>query len=117
MESSEESSRKPGGEFGGGPGVFSEIAAASSFANVAESVKTGIAPFLTKHIPQQYSHLGTWQIQQEQEEIREAEREGTIVALPSLKTNTRFCYRHRPDVKCRRPVDEPTMEQLQSVGF
>ncbi|KAH0562720.1 hypothetical protein GP486_002613 [Trichoglossum hirsutum] len=55
-----------------------------------------VAPFLAKHIPSQYAPLGP---------------QGT--PPPGLATNTRYCYRHRPDLKCRRQADEPSMEQLQ----
>lgn len=80
-----------------------QLFAAAISADTAESVKKDIAPFLTKHIPQQYAPQGS----KEQQET--AEQNG------GEKANTRFCYRHRPDLKCRRPADEPTMEQLQSV--
>lgn len=58
-----------------------------------------VAPFLAKHIPEQYAPMG----------------------LPVMKSqtqkdpNTKYCYRHRPDSKCRRTADEPTMENLQRV--
>ena len=60
-----------------------------------------IAPFLAKHIPDQYSPFD-----------------------PSLShlserfySNSKYCYRHRPDLKCRRQADESSMEKLQSVSF
>lgn len=60
-----------------------------------------VAPFLAKHIPEQYAPLGE--------------------PLPSQAlqrdSNTKYCYRHRPDSKCRRTADEPTMEILQQVRF
>jgi hypothetical protein len=57
-----------------------------------------VAPFLAKHIPQQYAPLGL------------PER-----TLDRRDPNTKFCYRHRPDQKCRRTADEPLMESLQRV--
>jgi F-box and WD-40 domain protein MET30 len=58
-----------------------------------------VAPFLARHIPEQYAPLGAPQ--------------------PAMATqkdpNTKYCYRHRPDSKCRRTADEPTMENLQRV--
>ena len=55
-----------------------------------------VAPFLAKHIPDQYAPLPP--------------------ATASQKDpNTKYCYRHRPDAKCRRTADEPTMENLQNV--
>ena len=59
-----------------------------------------VAPFLAKHIPDQYAPLG----------IHDETR-----TLPEGSSNTKYCYRHRPDLKCRRQADEPSMEQLQKV--
>lgn len=58
---------------------------------------TTVAPFLAKHIPEQYAPLG-------QEDKK------------SQNPNTKYCYRHRPDLKCRRTADEPSMENLQRVS-
>ncbi|KAI9055636.1 hypothetical protein LZ554_000580 [Drepanopeziza brunnea f. sp. 'monogermtubi'] len=55
-----------------------------------------VAPFLAKHIPEQYAPMGTGASTTAQKD-------------PS----TKYCYRHRPDSKCRRTADEPTMENLQ----
>ena len=59
-----------------------------------------VAPFLAKHIPHQYAPLG-------------------VQSRPTAKLlkdpNTKYCYRHRPDSKCRRTADEPRMENLQRV--
>jgi hypothetical protein len=60
-----------------------------------------VAPFLAKHIPEQYAPLGG--------------QEGT--ETKSRKDpNTKYCYRHRPDSKCKRTADEPSMENLQRVS-
>jgi len=57
-----------------------------------------VAPYLQKYVPQTYNPLG-----------------GQISKGPmSNKANTKYCNRHRPDIKCRRQADEPTMEQLQN---
>lgn len=58
-----------------------------------------VAPFLAKHIPEQYAPLGAPQ----------------QTTTPNKDPNTKYCYRHRPDSKCRRTADEPTMENLQRV--
>lgn len=59
-----------------------------------------VAPFLAKHIPEQYAPLGGSDLPND----------------PTNKNpNTKYCYRHRPDLKCRRQVDEPSMDQLQHV--
>lgn len=59
-----------------------------------------VAPFLAKHIPDQYAPLGG--LDQPNS--------------PANKDpNTKYCYRHRPDLKCRRQANEPSMDQLQHV--
>jgi F-box/WD-40 domain protein MET30 len=60
-----------------------------------------VAPFLAKHIPEQYAPLGS--------------QTGQLVEISSA--NSKYCYRHRPDLKCRRQADEPTMDKLQRVSF
>jgi F-box/WD-40 domain protein MET30 len=65
---------------------------------IASTAKLGsktIAPFLARHIPDQYAPLGS---------ARNA---------ASTEPSSKFCYRHRPDMLCRRQADEPTMEALQ----
>lgn len=56
-----------------------------------------VAPYFAKHIPEQYAPLGVPQSNAKKD------------------PNTKYCYRHRPDSKCRRTADEPTMENLQRV--
>lgn len=63
-----------------------------------------IAPFLAKHIPDQYAPLGG---------LEQQHRD----SLAKRDANTKYCYRHRPDLKCRRKVDEPSMDQLQHVSL
>lgn len=58
-----------------------------------------VAPFLAKHIPDQYAPLPKAQ----------------PTTTSQKDPNTKYCYRHRPDAKCRRTADEPTMENLQRV--
>ncbi|KAI9837729.1 MAG: hypothetical protein M1819_006663 [Sarea resinae] len=58
-----------------------------------------VTPFLAKHIPDTYAPLGS-----------SSQGQGAS----NQKSNTKYCYRHRPDIKCRRQADEPSMEQLQS---
>jgi hypothetical protein len=59
-----------------------------------------VAPFLTRHIPNQYAPLGN------------ANGENTNAPKDP---NSKFCYRHRPDMLCRRQADEPSMDKLQKV--
>ena len=61
-----------------------------------------VAPFLAEHIPQQYGPMGGV----DQSDISTGK-----------DTNTKYCYRHRPDLKCRRQVNEPSMDQLQHVSI
>ena len=71
-----------------------------SLSSTSRLAGQNVAPFLAKHIPEQYAPLG-------------------VSSQPSTAAqkdpNTKFCYRHRPDSKCRRTADEPTMENLQRV--
>lgn len=60
-----------------------------------------VAPFLAKHIPEQYGLISS--------------RAGE--STESGQTNSKYCYRHRPDLKCRRQADEPSMDKLQRVWF
>ena len=55
-----------------------------------------VAPFLIKHIPNQYAPSG---------------------GPSNANASTKYCYRHRPDLKCRRQADEPSMDQLQHVCY
>lgn len=63
-----------------------------------------VAPFLAEHIPMQYNPASN----QTPRPMQSGEQEEL------LPTNTKFCYRHRPDLKCRRQANEPSMEQLQN---
>ncbi|KAF2655658.1 sulfur metabolite repression control protein-like protein SconB [Lophiostoma macrostomum CBS 122681] len=69
-----------------------------AFVNEGASKKLErmITPYLAQHIPQQYNPLGG-----DQDNARPP------------NANTKYCYRHRPDMLCRRQADELSMEQLQ----
>jgi F-box and WD-40 domain protein MET30 len=82
----------PNDDHNGGSNAGTDIIAIS--ANTKQASQA-IAPFLTKHIPEQYGPPG----------------QSDSVKDPS----TKYCYRHRPDLKCRRQADEPSMDQLQRV--
>lgn len=60
-----------------------------------------VAPFLAKHIPEQYAPLGVSQPNTDSNTLKDP--------------NSKYCYRHLPDSKCRRTADEPRMENLQRV--
>ncbi|KAK4464027.1 hypothetical protein QBC42DRAFT_172248 [Cladorrhinum samala] len=58
-----------------------------------------VTPFLREHIPSLYAPIGKPQ-----------NEETSKVVNP----NTRYCYRHRPDSKCRRAADEAKMVMIQN---
>ncbi|KAI9741058.1 MAG: hypothetical protein M1834_002771 [Cirrosporium novae-zelandiae] len=72
----------------------------SAFAKSANSKMADqtITPFLAKHIPNQYAPLG-----------HAIQTKNQTNSFP----NSKYCYRHRPDLKCQRQADEPSMDQLQ----
>ncbi|KAI4246309.1 MAG: hypothetical protein L6R40_001977 [Gallowayella cf. fulva] len=84
---------------GANPGK-TNFADVPSFCTSAHSRLAGqtVAPFLARHIPTEYAPLG---------KPPAAGRPATA------NPNTKYCYRHRPDMKCRRQADEPSMDQLQ----
>ncbi|KJZ74962.1 Putative E3 ubiquitin ligase complex SCF subunit scon-2 [Hirsutella minnesotensis 3608] len=67
-------------------------------------VGKAVSPFLKEHIPGLYAPIG----------------KGTFEDVPvdsssrSKDPNTRYCYRHRPDSKCRRAADETKMGFIQT---
>jgi F-box/WD-40 domain protein MET30 len=69
-------------------------------ASSARLASQAVAPFLTRHIPNQYAPLGN--------------TNGENTNAPK-DPNSKFCYRHRPDMLCRRQADEPSMDKLQKV--
>ncbi|RAL13838.1 F-box/WD repeat-containing protein [Aspergillus homomorphus CBS 101889] len=66
-------------------------------ATSASLAVNSVAPFLARHVPEQYGALGP-------------QNKGPV-ELSGV--DSRYCYRHRPDRKCRRQADEPTMDKLQ----
>ena len=72
----------------------------SEDSNITISTKFAgqtITPFLTQHIP--------------------ARGAGGATGGATGGPNTKYCYRHRPDLKCRRQANEPSMDQLQHVRY
>ncbi len=80
-----------------------EEGAKCSIPTITKLAGQSIAPFLARHIPAQYAPLGGV----------DKPRDSSANVNP----NTRYCYRHRPDLKCRRQVNEPSMDQLQHVSY
>ncbi|KIW93254.1 uncharacterized protein Z519_05859 [Cladophialophora bantiana CBS 173.52] len=72
-----------------------------TIASTAKHADQNVAPFLAKHIPSQYAPLGN------------AGKPATHHYDPMKDPNSKFCYRHRPDMLCRRQADEPSMDKLQ----
>ncbi|AEO58236.1 hypothetical protein MYCTH_2305429 [Thermothelomyces thermophilus ATCC 42464] len=70
-----------------------------SMTNMSSSLigKT-VKPFLREHIPTLYAPVG-------KSKNEESARENN--------PNTKYCYRHRPDSKCRRAADEAKMVMIQ----
>lgn len=85
-----------GAQTQGDANVIMSVSAATRLAGQT------VAPFLAKHIPEQYAPLGGLDMP----------RDSTANPDP----NTKYCYRHRPDRKCRRQADELSMDQLQHVS-
>jgi F-box/WD-40 domain protein MET30 len=66
-----------------------------SWTNLAEK---NVAPFLSRHIRDHKAPMNGQK------------------PTPEMALGSRYCYRHRPDLKCRRQADEMTMDQMQQVG-
>ena len=76
----------------------------SNISNIDAETKLAnenVSPFLVKHIPTQYAPMG-------------GQEKNSNPSNPT-NPNSKYCYRHRPDLNCRRQPDEPSMEQLQRV--
>ncbi|KAK9781282.1 putative F-box domain-containing protein [Seiridium cardinale] len=66
-------------------------------------VGQAVTPFLREHIPGLYAPLG------------KPDFPTNLDSTASSKDpNSKFCYRHRPDSKCRRAADESKMGAIQS---
>lgn len=76
----------------------------------SELVGMAVSPFLKEHIPGIYAPIGKGK----------QDQSTRLTALPTpiprkVNSNSKFCYRHRPDSKCRRAADETKMGMIQSV--
>ncbi|KAI0377147.1 WD40 repeat-like protein [Hypomontagnella monticulosa] len=60
-----------------------------------------VTPFLREHIPGLYAPIGKPDLP-------------SMTALKNKDPNSKYCYRHRPDSKCRRAADETKMGLIQS---
>ncbi|KAI2780175.1 WD40 repeat-like protein [Daldinia loculata] len=60
-----------------------------------------VTPFLREHIPGLYAPIGKPDLP-------------SMAAITTKDPNSKYCYRHRPDSKCRRAADETKMGLIQS---
>lgn len=75
----------------------------------ADLVGKAVSPFLKEHIPGIYAPIGKQQHEDPNTDVKPD-------ASRTNDANTRFCYRHRPDSKCRRAADETKMGMIQRVS-
>ncbi|KAI8628772.1 quinon protein alcohol dehydrogenase-like superfamily [Xylariaceae sp. FL1651] len=75
---------------------------ASRLPNISlQAMNQSVTPFLREHIPSLYAPIG----------------KPDLPSMANFKTkdpNSKYCYRHRPDSKCRRAADESKMALIQS---
>lgn len=77
--------------------------AASRLPNISrQSMSQSVTPFLREHIPSLYAPIGKPDLP-------------SMMNLKNKDPNSKFCYRHRPDSKCRRAADESKMALIQRV--
>jgi F-box/WD-40 domain protein MET30 len=67
-----------------------------------------VTPYLKEHIPGLYAPLGMGK----QDNVADSVQPNSRTKDP----NTKYCYRHRPDSKCRRAADETKMGVIQRVS-
>lgn len=72
-----------------------DVEDAEKSKKIGDMISSQIPTYLAEHVPRQYNPLGG------------GGREGQT-------GNTKYCYRHRPDLLCRQQADEPSMEQIQA---
>jgi hypothetical protein len=78
---------------------------ASRLPNISQhSMSQSVTPFLREHIPTLYAPIGKPDLP-------------SMMNLKNKDPNSKYCYRHRPDSKCRRAADESKMALIQSVRW
>lgn len=76
----------------------------SRLVNMSSSlVGQTMTPFLREHVPSLYAPVSKIESAYPNEPSRQKEY------------NSKYCYRHRPDSKCRKAADENKMAMIQSV--
>ncbi|KAI0526399.1 quinon protein alcohol dehydrogenase-like superfamily [Xylaria bambusicola] len=74
---------------------------ASRLPNISQqSMSQSLTPFLREHIPTLYAPIGKPDLP-------------SMANLKNKDPNSKYCYRHRPDSKCRRAADETKMGLIQ----
>ncbi|KAI1421399.1 quinon protein alcohol dehydrogenase-like superfamily [Xylaria sp. FL1777] len=74
---------------------------ASRLPNISQqSMSQSVTPFLREHIPSLYAPIGKPDLP-------------SMMNLKNKDPNSKYCYRHRPDSKCRRAADESKMALIQ----
>ncbi|KAJ8132019.1 hypothetical protein O1611_g1599 [Lasiodiplodia mahajangana] len=74
---------------------------ASRLPNISQqSMSQSVTPFLREHIPSLYAPIGKPDLP-------------SMASLKNKDPNSKYCYRHRPDSKCRRAADETKMALIQ----
>ncbi|KAI1809931.1 quinon protein alcohol dehydrogenase-like superfamily [Poronia punctata] len=74
----------------------------SRLPNISQQfINQTMTPFLREHIPTLYAPIGKPDLP-------------SMTSLKNKDPNSKFCYRHRPDSKCRRAADESKMALIQS---
>nr|POF22187.1 putative e3 ubiquitin ligase complex scf subunit sconb [Quercus suber] len=87
---------------------------AISLPSTSKQAEQTVAPFLTKHIPEQYNPVSAQRAAAVAAAAVGPQGQETEEQAQPAPNSTKFCYRHRPDLKCRRQANEPSMEQLQN---
>uniref|UniRef100_A0A0D2XEN4 F-box domain-containing protein n=1 Tax=Fusarium oxysporum (strain Fo5176) TaxID=660025 RepID=A0A0D2XEN4_FUSOF len=76
----------------------------------SELVGKTVSPFLKEHIPGLYAPFG-----KAKTAMPLSPSPNNTTAIRKKDPNSKFCYRHRPDSKCRRAADETKMGFIQTV--
>lgn len=72
-------------------------------ASSSKAAEQSVAPYLAHNIPQTYNPI-------------KSSSDSPQLSATKEEPNTKFCNRHRPDIKCRRQADEESMDLLQRVS-
>ncbi|KAL8383342.1 hypothetical protein RB595_006880 [Gaeumannomyces hyphopodioides] len=76
-------------------------------AMATQTIGKTMTPFLREHIPGLYAPVA-------KSESNHPPSASSTSMVPPRDSNSKFCYRHRPDLKCRRAADETKMVSIQN---